>query len=281
MSSGGATARSSYPLPPRALVGMIHVDPLPGSPFSHRAVREIASRAEAEARILHDAGFDAIMLENMHDRPYVNGPHEPQITAAMSAIACRVRDVTDRPMGIQILSRGEREALAVALAAGCQFIRCENFVYAHVADEGILPDAAAGPLLRYRRYIGAQHVHIFCDVKKKHASHALTEDISLADAVHSAQFFGADGVIVTGAFTGAPASVGDVAAARSATSLPVLVGSGVEPGQLGELFRHADALIVGSYIKEGGVWSGPVDAARSRALVEAGVKARQSIPPRG
>jgi membrane complex biogenesis BtpA family protein len=275
MSTGQGT--SSSPLPPRALIGMVHVDALPGAAYSSRAVREIATRAADEARILHDAGFDAIMLENMHDRPYVNGPHEPQITASMAAIACRVRDVTDRPMGVQILSRGEREALAVALAADCQFIRCENFVYAHVADEGILPDAAAGPLLRYRRSIGASHIKVFCDVKKKHASHALTSDITLADAVHSAEFFGSDGVIVTGAFTGAPADPGDVASARSATGLPVLVGSGVDPGQLGTLFQHADGLIVGSYIKAGGLWSNPVDAGRSRTLVNAANTARQSL----
>jgi membrane complex biogenesis BtpA family protein len=279
MSTGQAA--SSSLLPPRALIGMVHVDALPGTALSDRAVREIALRAVNEAKILHDAGFDAIMLENMHDRPYVNGPHEPQITASMAAIACRVRDATDRPMGIQILSRGEREALAVALAAGCQFIRCENFVYAHVADEGILPDAAAGPLLRYRRYIGASHIKIFCDVKKKHASHALTSDITLADAVHSAEFFGADGVIVTGAFTGSPTNPGDVASARGATGLPVLVGSGVDPTQLGTLFQHADGLIVGSYIKEGGLWSNPIDAERSRLLVKAAHTARQSLHTRG
>ena len=38
----------------------------------------------------------------------------------------------------------------ICLAAQLQFIRAENFVFSHVADEGIMPDASAGPLLRYR-----------------------------------------------------------------------------------------------------------------------------------
>ena len=29
-------------------------------------------------------------------------------------------------------------------------------------------NACAGPLLRYRKMIGAEHVHVFTDIKKKH-----------------------------------------------------------------------------------------------------------------
>lgn len=42
-----------------------------------------------------------------------------------------------------------------------------------MADEGFL-NACAGDLLRYRKQIGAEHVQIFTDIKKKHRldSHA-------------------------------------------------------------------------------------------------------------
>jgi predicted TIM-barrel enzyme len=63
--------------------------------------------------------------------------------------------------------------------------------------------------------------------------------------------------------------VSDVATARKATKLPILVGSGVTPDQLGSLFQYADALIVGSWIKTGGVWSNAVDAQRCREMVKA------------
>lgn len=57
--------------------------------------------------------------------------------------------------------------LHVYLLTGLDFIRAEGFVFSHVADEGLL-DACAGRLLRYRRSIGAGHVMIFTDIKKKH-----------------------------------------------------------------------------------------------------------------
>lgn len=259
-------------LPPNSLIGMIHTAALPGSPRAKLPIDKILTQAVAEAQILASAGFDGLIVENMHDAPYVNGPHAPEITACMTRIASAVREAAPKlTLGIQILSMGHHEALAVALASSADFIRCENFVYAHVADEGLLATASAGELLRHRKRIGAEHIKVFADIKKKHASHALTADISLADAAHAAEFFGADGIIITGHFTGDPTNPDDLAAARKAVSkkLPVLVGSGATPDQLPDLFAHADAVIVGSYIKKGGVWSNPVDPARARAIVAA------------
>jgi membrane complex biogenesis BtpA family protein len=262
-------------LPPRALIGMVHVQALPGTPGSRLSVDQIVEVAAGEARVLGEAGFDGIIVENMHDRPYVHGVKPPEVVAGMTRAALAVREAVARMpavgrVGVQVLSGGNREALAVALAAGCSFIRCENFVFSHVADEGLLAEAEAGALLRYRRAIGAERVAVFCDIKKKHASHAITADVSLAECAEAAEFFGADGVIVTGSATGKPTPAADVSAVRKATKLPVLVGSGVGPEQVKPLFgAGADALIVGSWIKKEGVWSNPVDAERCRRLVEA------------
>lgn len=254
----------------KSLIAMIHVQALPGSPRGSLGIDAIVEQAVAEARILADAGFDALMIENMHDRPYIHGRHGPETVAAMTRIGLAVRAVAPNlPLGVQVLSGGNVEALAIALACGGSFIRCENFVFSHIADEGLLERAEAGPLLRYRKQIGAEHIKVFCDIKKKHASHAITADIPVADSVEAAEFFGADGIIITGTATGKPCCMEDLAAARGATKLPVLVGSGVTPESVLELFQHADALIVGSWFKKDGLWSNPPDPARCKRLVQA------------
>lgn len=255
----------------KALIGMVHVGALPGTPEGRLPIDRLADQAAREATILAKAGFDAVMIENMHDRPYVHQEHGPEVAAVMTRVATAVRAAVGErmPLGVQVLSGGNREALAVALAAGLQFIRCENFVFSHVADEGLLARAEAGPLLRYRRLIGAEHVAVLCDIKKKHASHAITADVPLADAAAAAEFFGADGVIVTGTATGRPTSPQDVDQAVGATRLPVLVGSGVTPDSVGDLLPFADALIVGSWIKQRGRWEHPVDPKRAVAMVRA------------
>jgi uncharacterized protein len=168
---------------------------------------------------------------------------------------------------VQVLAGANREALAVALAAGASFVRVEGFVFAHVADEGII-ESSAGELLRYRRQIGAEGVAVFADVKKKHSAHAITADVDIAETAHAAEFFLADGLVVTGAATGLPADAREVRAVADTVAIPVLVGSGITPANLAE-DAAADAFIVGSSVKQGGHWSNPIDPEALRALARA------------
>ncbi|MCA9273300.1 MAG: BtpA/SgcQ family protein [Phycisphaerales bacterium] len=252
------------------LIGMVHVGATPGTPRASQSPTQLVEQARTEAKTLRDAGFDAVIVENMHDAPYVHGDDlGPEQTAVMTLAAQAVREAFGGPVGVQILSGGNRQALAAAHATGASFIRCENFVFSHVADEGLLAKAEAGPLLRYRRQIGADSVAVLADIKKKHASHTITADISITEAVEAAQFFGVDGVIVTGPSTGKPTDIEDLKAARAAADVPVLVGSGVTPESVQTLLKHAHALIVGSWIKSDGKWFNAVDPARARAIVQA------------
>ncbi len=248
---------------------MVHVGALPGTPAAHLSPAQLVASAVLQARVLADAGFAGVMIENMHDRPYLRDGIGPEVTACMAAIASAVRGAVDVPLGIQILGMGAAQALAVAHATGLNFVRCENFVFAHVADEGLMDRAEAGPLLRYRAAIGAHQVAIVADIKKKHASHALTADLDIAACARAAEFFLADGVVVTGTETGTPADTAEVKSVRAATALPVLVGSGVTAQNVNAMLEHADAVIVGSWIKEDGRWENPVDPSRAAQLVAA------------
>ncbi len=251
------------------VLGMVHVGALPGTPRAAWQPAQIVAQAVQEARLLAEAGMDGVLIENMHDRPYLKDAIGPEITACMTAVAAAVRAAVDLPLGIQILGGGAAEALAVAHACGLQFVRCENFVFAHVADEGLMDCAQAGPLLRYRKAIGAEGVRVLADIKKKHASHAITADLDIAACARAAQFFLADGVVVTGVETGAAVNLVELRSVRAATDLPVVTGSGATPESVGTLLELADAVIVGSWIKQDGRWENPVDPARAEAFVRA------------
>ena len=255
---------------PRALIGMLHLDPLPGSP-GHRggpgSLDATVARAVAEAIAYREAGFHAVLIENMHDRPYLRAAVGPETTAAMAVVGREVRRMVDLPLGVQVLAAANREALAVAAACGGVFVRVEGFVFAHVADEGLV-EADAGTLLRYRTMIGAEHVRVFADVKKKHSAHAVTADVDVVETARAAEFALADGVIVTGVATGRAADLGEVAAVRDSVGVPVFVGSGVTADNLAG-YRTAHGLIVGSAVKRGGDWRSPLDPAAVARLAAA------------
>lgn len=251
----------------RPLIGVIHVLALPATPGHQLPLAEIISVARREAQLYVDAGLDGLMIENMHDTPYLKGAVGPEIVAAMTGVAVAVRQVApDRPVGIQILAGANREALAVALAADLDFIRAEGFVFAHVADEGLI-ESCAGDLLRYRRAIGASHIQVWADVKKKHSAHAITADVSLAETVHAVQFFGGDAVIVTGPATGREPALPDLLAAKAAGRLPILLGSGITPANIGRFWEASDGFIIGSFFKQGGYWANPVHPERVAQMV--------------
>lgn len=253
------------------LIGMVHLGALPGTPRANTPLDAVVDAARSDARTLAAAGFDAVLIENLHDRPYLRGAAGPEIVAATTRATLAVKDAApDLPLGVQILAGANREALAVALACGADFVRVEGFVFSSIADEGLFDEADAGPLLRYRRTIGAEHVSIFADVKKKHGAHAITADVDLAETVWAAWFSGADGVVVTGTATGSPTDPQTLAAARlAAGDRPVLVGSGVTPENAGRYTAEADGLIVGTAIKRGGDWDERVDGELARKLVDA------------
>ncbi|KAJ8417838.1 hypothetical protein AAFF_G00226810 [Aldrovandia affinis] len=242
------------------VIGMVHVKALPGTPLGRSTISDIIDNARHEAEIYSDAGIDGLIIENMHDLPYTLATG-PEVCACMTAVCSAVRQTCPSlPLGVQILSAANHQALAVALASGLDFIRAEGFVFSHVADEGLL-NACAGDLLRYRRGIGAEHVQIFTDIKKKHSSHALTSDVSIVETARAAEFFLSDGVILTGTATGMEADPKELREVSQSVRIPVLIGSGVTHDNL-EHYLDASAMIIGSHFKRGGFWANPVDPER-------------------
>ena len=253
----------------KSLIGMVHLQALPGTPANKLGACQIAEIAVEEATTLSRLGFDALLVENMHDTPYLLREVGPEIVASMTAATVAIIDAVDIPVGIQILAGANKAALAVANATGAHFIRAEGFAFASIADEGIMDVADAGPLLRERLHINAENIAILADIQKKHSSHSITSDLSIGDHARGAEFMGADGVIVTGDHTGHAVDIDHLREVRGATELPLIVGSGVTPENVKDIFKFADSAIVGSSLKKDGNWSNRLDSARCQQLIDA------------
>ena len=126
----------------------------------------------------------------------------------------------------------------------------------------------AGSVVTPRLVARVGHVRVFADVKKKHASHALTADVTLEETARAAEFAVADGVIVTGVSTGRAADPAEVRAVVDAVRIPVWVGSGLTPENLGA-YAAADGFIVGSSVKRDGLWWNSLDRSRVVAMARA------------
>jgi uncharacterized protein len=251
----------------RTLIGMVHLAPLPGSPRWNGSIMEAIERAVTDARHLVDNGIDALLVENHGDAPFTPRRVEPSTVAAMAVIAAEVRHrAVPRVLGINVLKNDARAALAVATAAGAQFIRVNVHAGAVLADQGIV-ESDAYHTLRDRRLLDAD-VRIFADVQSKHAVSLAAVDLE-REALDLVQRGLADALVVSGRATGEATSLDDLKRVRGVVpAVPLLVGSGVTPETAAGLLSVADALIVGTYIKRDGRVANPVDPERVRRLAQ-------------
>jgi uncharacterized protein len=258
-----------------AVIGVIHCWPFPGAPeYDGRPMDEIVAQAVAEGRRYVEGGVDGLIVENHGDIPFAK-PDQlgPETAACMAVTTAAVRAACGVPVGVNVLANAAHVAFAVAKGAGARFIRVNQWANAYVANEGLM-DGPAGSAMRYRAAIGAKDVRVFTDVHVKHGAHAITADRSLAELARDVEFFGADAAIATGQRTGDSASLDELQAIAAGTSLPVLVGSGVTPDNVGDMFSVAKAVIVASWLKRDGVWWNEVDPDRVRQFMAAADQAR-------
>jgi len=260
----------------RAVIGVIHLPALPGAPaYDGQSMDSLARFALDEAERYRAGGVDGLIVENHGDIPFAK-PDElgPETAACMAVITQGVRLASGLPVGVNVLANGAVAALAVAKAAGAAFVRVNQWANAYVANEGFM-EGRAGAASRYRAWLRARDVKVFADVHVKHGAHAITGDRAIGELARDVEFFDADVAIATGQRTGDAASLDELRAIAAGTSLPVAVGSGVNPDNVGDILSIADAVIVASYLKRDGVWWNPVDPERLAVFMREVERARQ------
>ena len=259
----------------KVVIGVVHCSALPGSPgYKGQPVNAIYDRALADSEAYVNGGVDGLIIENHGDIPFLKpGDLGPETAAHPAVITDRIRRVVALPLGINVLANGAIQALAVAKAGGASFIRVNQWANAYVANEGLI-EGEAGKALRYRANLKADDIMIFADSHVKHGAHAIVADRSIEELTRDVAFFNADAVIATGQRTGDTATMEEIDTIRGASSLPLLVGSGVTRDNVSMILASADGVIVASSLKKDGVWWNPVDLARVKQFMQAAADQR-------
>jgi uncharacterized protein len=249
------------------LVGMVHLGPLPGAPGFDGDLDRVLKAAVADAGILQEAGFGAVLVENFGDAPFYGASVPPITVAAMTRAVAEVAGAVSLQVGVNVLRNDAESALAVAAAAGGSFIRVNVLSGTMVTDQGLLTGKAA-EVARLRVAV-APDVAILADVFVKHAvpPPGLTIEQAAADLWERAA---ADAIVVSGPATGEPVDGEQLGAVAAAVpDAPLIAGSGVDAANVRAVLEACHGVIVGTSVKVGGRTTAPVDPDRARALVEA------------
>ena len=252
---------------PKPVIGMVHLWPLPGAPgYTGYGMQTIMDNALRDAEALVQGGVNGLIVENMWDHPYFVGADvKPEAMTAQAVAAAEVVKSFPLPVGINVIHNGGVVCLSIAVAAQARFIRVCILTGSRLWDTGELDHGCGAVLLRKRKELSAEHIHIFADVDKKHS--IPFPGLDLATHTEWTEFYGADALIVTGRMTGAAPEVEKVAEAKRLATRPILVGSGSNESNIGAFLQHTDGVIVGSSLKKDGVMQNPVDVERVRRYV--------------
>ena len=251
----------------KLLIGVVHLQPLPGAPRWRGDMESVIEFAVNDARAYERGGAHAVFIENFGDVPFTKGSIAPETLAAMAAAGRAIRQTVDLPIGFNVLRNDARAALALCAVCDGAFIRVNVHTGAMLTDQGLI-EGNAYETLRYRHRVcpGAQ---IFADVHVKHA--VPLGNWSIEDAARDTVERGlADALIVSGAGTGLQADLADVERVRrTAPTTRILLGSGTTLANVRAFLPAADGFIVGSSLKLGGKLSNPIDPKRVAALARA------------
>ncbi|HUQ54087.1 BtpA/SgcQ family protein [Lentzea sp.] len=245
----------------KRVLGMIHLQPLPGTPFHEPgSLDRIVSTAVRSAKALENGGADGCLVQTV-DRVYsVRDECDPARTAAMTLVVAAVVAATGAAFrtGVQIMRNAASASLAVAAVTGGAFVRIGALVGETRSPQGVVrPDPLA--LATYRKAVDASGVELVADVDTMHYSW-LGGGKTAGEVAKAARTAGADAVAVSD--PDEEAALRKVESVRAcAPGLPVLLAGHTDHHNAARLLRAADGAFVGSCLESGG-WGGEIDERR-------------------
>jgi len=257
-----------HPLSPRPgkrlLIAALHLPDLSVRRNLGRAYLEDYTLANTEALVA--GGIDHIILQ---DQTRQNGPAAPETVAVTSALG-RAMKLAHPAMtlGIIVQAHDAVAPIAIAHAAGADFVRLKIFVGAAMTFEGHR-EALAVAATTYRHHLRADGIALMADVFDRTC--VPTIDVTPDRAARAAVGHGADSLVLTGA--NLEDSLSRIRAARSlGLGRPVLIGGGVTVANVAGVLQVADGAIVSTSLMRNGYREGDLlrwDSARTRQMVEA------------
>ena len=250
----------------KVVIGMVHLLPLPGTPFYEAGNMEQAlEKAVADATALDRGGADGCLIQTV-DRIYSPGDDVDYArVAAMATIVKAVSDAT-RPefqIGVQIMVNALKASLAVASVCGGSFLRCTALVGATLSASGVV-EAKPLEFLNYRTQIGAQAIKLIAEVESMHFK--WMGDKPVAEVARMASRAGAHAVEVAHPDEDTNARlVREIK--TSMPKLPVILGGHTNHDNAARRLAEADGAFVGRCLEVDG-WGSRVDVERVREYVK-------------
>jgi uncharacterized protein len=251
----------------KTILGMIHLRPLPGTPFYQPdSFAETLAIAVRSARLLYECGANGCLVQTV-DRTYnVEDESDHARTVAMGLIVRSIVEATglEFQVGVQLMRNAAMASLAVAKIAGGTYVRVGVLLGMTLTRDGLI-HANPHAVMEYRNKLGAQDIKIIADIDSMQYKW-FGEPKSIAELARAAQLVGADAVSL--AHPDEATTLDMIRSVRNALpNLPIILAGHTNHDNASRLLVEADGAFVGTCLEQGGA-DGTIDGDRTKAYVD-------------
>jgi len=229
------------------IIGVVHLNALPGSPSYGNNLEQIYQNAKKDAEALKNGGVDSIIFENFGDTPFAKDSISKLTISHFVSIVNDIKRNIDLNVGVNVLRNDGEAAISIASATGASFVRINILSGTMYTDQGIV-EGKAHEILKLKKSLDNE-IEIYADVFVKHAvpPSGYTIENQTEELLDRA---GADKIIITGDGTGKEIDYSQLIKLRKIVPKGKLViGSGVNQQNIKEYKGIADILIIGTSFK--------------------------------
>lgn len=253
----------------KAIIGLCHLKALPSDPgyAEDGGMEAIIKAAEEDVKALISGGIDGIQFTNEFSMPYsVTGRADPAVLCALATIIGRLHEICTVPFGANIIG-DPLSSVALCVATGAKWTR-GSYHGTWATNEG-LQNSDCAAVYRYRYNLRADSLKFIHYVIPENALDIAGRDPLLSIRPHMLSNK-PDALGCCGMSAGQPIDLQILRKLKELyPTVPLFALTGVNQANIAEILQTADAVFVGTALKEVGIIENPVSEARVRQLVAA------------
>lgn len=248
----------------KPIIGLVHLDPLPGDPFYGGSMEEVVENAKHNLLALQNGGVDGVLITNEFSGPFYTDTAKPAF-GAMCRVFGELKPLLTVPYGVETIADGEG---CVEISASCDgmFTRC-LFTGAWAGDTGLRQRNPA-KTLRLRRELRMDDLKL-CYFVEGEGQTPMDKRTLVQKAKSILSGCKAEMLVVAGPGPGRQPDVSSLVDVKAiAGDTPVFCGTGCNINNVEDILAACDGAWVGSAFKKDGVFNARIDEERVKAFMD-------------
>lgn len=251
----------------KAIIGLVHMQPLPGDPEydAQGGMDKVIELARKDVLALQEGGVDGLLFTNEFSIPY-QGEVEKETVAAMAYVMGILRSEVKLPYGNDVIS-DDLASISLAAATGAVFTRGVHHG-AWATSSGICNTDGGAAAARLKHNLGIDNFRIISYLIPESAGDLAGRD---PYTIMKPQYFlnKPDGLAIAGIVAGQKPDANTLRECRKHFPDAVIFAStGVKIDNVEDYMEVMDGAFVGTSFKKDGQFRNGIDKARVKAFMD-------------